>query len=407
MIPVVRRTRALPPLVGLLSVVVLLSGCAALEAPSPALAPMTDAVEVPPLPTPVASGATARLEPVCPPTSPDTPVSAAGLNDMMARVDLPAWQSGDVGASARLSDGRVFWVFGDTVRKAPFEPRMVSNSVLVTSGTCVSQLRTDVPGAIVPETMNRLSQWPMSVVRVPPTVADGPGIRDVVVVYYARVQRGARTWDFIVRGASAAVFLVGEDGVPRLSRMAALTPDDVDPTHIHWGAAATATDEHVYLYGTASTGEAQVYGRELYVSRLPLDAPTDPAATEFWDGASWQADATRAAPVLGATDGVSQMLSVDEVGGRWLAVSKRGGDLTDNVTLWSSDDPYGPWVPQEFPHAAIAFPGEGVYSPMAHPDIPTESGALLVSVSRNPAELETLVTQPWLGRPLFSEVWLG
>ncbi len=359
------------------------------------------------MPTPVASGATSRLEPVCPPAAPGAPVSAAELNDMMNRVDLPAWQSGDVGASAQLSDGRIFWVFGDTVRKAPFEPRMVSNSVLVTSGTCVSQLRSDVPGPIVPETTNRLSQWPMSVVRVPPTVADGPGVRDVVVVYYARVQRGARTWDFIVRGASAAVFLVGADGVPRLHRMSALTPDEVDPTHIHWGAAATVADEHVYLYGTASTGEAQVYGRELYVSRLPIGSPIDAGTTEFWDGTHWQADRTRAVPILGATGGVSQMLSVDEMDGRWLAVSKRGGDLAENITLWSSDEPHGPWVPKEFPYSSVAFPVDSVYSPMAHPDIATRSGALLVSVSRNPAELETLVTKPWLGRPMFSEVWLG
>lgn len=402
MITVVSRARVL-----LVLVVLLLTGCLRLEAPTPAIVPEAAEVAVPPMPTPVEVGATARLEPECPPQFPATPPSAAQLNDMMNRLDLPAWQSGDVGASAVLSDGRVFWVYGDTVRQSPFEPRMVSNSVLVTSGTCVSQLRTDVPGPIVPETLNDLSQWPMSVVRIPPTEADGEGVRDVVVVYFARVQRGARTWDFLVRGASAAVFLVGADGVPRLDRIAALTPDDVDPTHIHWGAAAAVQGEHVYLYGTASTGEAHVYGRALYVSRLPVGSPIDASTAEYWDGERWQPDASRAVPVIDAAEGVAQMLSVDLIDGSWLAVSARGGDLADNITLWAAEQPYGPFTAREVTALAPAAPGEVRYTPMAHPEIPTESGALLVSVSRNPSALETLVTQPWLGRPLFGEVWLG
>jgi hypothetical protein len=400
--PLVLRARAALPLVAL-----SLVGCLRLEAPSPGVVAEATEVGLPQMPTPDALGSTAKLEPACPPQPSLATVSADELNTVMGRLDLPAWQSGDVGASAQLSDGRVFWVFGDTVRSAAFEPRMVSNSVLVTSGTCVSQLITDVPGPVLPETTNRLSQWPMSAVRIPPTTADGEGARDVVVVYSARVQRGARAWDFLVRGASAAVFVVGADGVPRLDRMAALTPDDVDPTHIHWGAAATVDGEHVYVFGTASTGESQVFGRELYVSRMPVDSPDDAARADYWDGTRWQPDHSRAAPVLDAEEGVSQMLTVDQMDGRWLAVSKRGGDLADNITVWSSDQPYGPWTAREVTAMAPAIPGEVRYSPMAHPDVATRSGALLVSVSRNPSELQTLVDLPWLGRPLFGEVWLG
>jgi hypothetical protein len=245
----------------------------------------------------------------------------------------------------------------------------------------------------------------MSVVRVPPTAADGEGVTDVVVGFYARTQRGERQWDFLTRGTSMAVFTVGEDGVPRLSRISALTPDDTDPTHIHWGAAATVHGDHVYVYGTRSTGVAQVYGRELYVSRLPLADATDVAAWEIWDGSRWQSDPERAAPVLGALEGVSQILSVDRVGDRWIAVSKRGGDVADNITMWSSTQPYGPWETRLVGYSPFQSQGGSIeYTPIAHPDLVTPSGALLLSVSRNFDPYTRMLEEPELGRPRFSEV---
>lgn len=395
----------------LLVVALLLSGCFRLDTPAADDARPPAPKVAPAMDVPEEFGDTARLEPACP-AVPPAPLSAAQRNAMLGQTDLPAWEAGDVGASAVLEDGRVFWVYGDTVLPPQFEvERIVSNSVLVTSGTCTSQLVTDEtlvtdePKPIVPETENGLSQWPMSVVRVPPAAADGKGVTDVVVGFLARTQRGEQQWDFLTRGTSMAVFAVGEDGVPRLSRISALTPDDTDPTHIHWGAAATVDGDHVYVYGTRSTGVAQVYGRELYVSRLPLADPTDVAAWEIWDGSRWQSDRERAAPVLGALEGVSQLLSVDRVGDRWIAVSKQGGDAEENITMWSSDEPYGPWETRQVGTAPFTSASGSIeYSPIAHPDLPTPSGALLISVSRNFTPFTRIVDQPELGRPLFSEI---
>lgn len=399
---VVRSRASLLVVVGL-----LLSGCFQLEAPDPEPDRQPAPAASPVMPVPENLNDTARLEPSCPAATP-RPLSAAQRNAMLERADLPAWEAGDVGASAQLSDGRVLWVYGDTVRTPRFEPRLVSNSVLVTSGSCTSQLVSDDDGPTVPETVNGLSQWPMSVVRVPPSAAAvDEGVTDVVVAYYARTQRGERQWDFLTRGTSAVVFVVGEDGVPRLTRITALTPDDTDPTHIHWGAAATVDGDHVYIYGTRSTGVAQVYGRELYVSRLPIADPTDAGAWEIWDGAQWQSDRERAAPVIGALEGVSQMLSVDRIEGRWVAVSKRGGDVADTITVWTSAEPYGPWETQDVGSSPFQTEdGDIEYTPMAHPELPTPSGALLVSVSRNHSDIERLQDEPELGRPLFSEVRL-
>jgi hypothetical protein len=351
--------------------------------------------------------APARLEPACPAPGRPATLSATELNDALTRIDLPYWQSADVGASAPLGDGRVFWVYGDTVRAPDVQPRMVSNSVLVTSGTCSSQLVTGAgtPREVIPETGNGLSTWPMSVVRVPPTAADGAGATDVLLVFSSRVQRGARMWDFVYRGTTVAVFTVGADGVPQLTRTVALTPDSIDLAQINWGAAAAVDGDWLYVYGTRATGEAHVYGRELFVSRMPVGRATDAAAMEYWDGARWQAEISRAVPVLPAVDGVSQTLSVDRVGGRWVAVSKIGGDVGDLMGLWTADQPTGPWTVRPVLDSPAGLDtGSLQYTPMAHPDITTPSGGLLVSVSRNVSDFELLMRRPRLGRPLFAEV---
>ena len=44
------------------------------------------------------------------------------------------------------------------------------------------------------------------------------------------------------------------------------------------------------------------------------------------------------------------------------------------------------------------------YAPLAHPEVPLSSGALLVSVSRNTTDLAQLLARPEVGRPLFAEI---
>jgi hypothetical protein len=399
---VLRRTALLLP-VGCL----LLTSCIRLEAPTPQdpaarHAPELMAVES------TGDAANARLEPSCPAPDPSATLSAAQLNQMVTRSDLPYWQAADVGASAGLSDGRVLWVYGDTLRKKPADPRLVDNSILVTSGTCMSQVVTDDHGPAFPRDTGELTHWPMSVVRLDPTAADGEGVRDVLVVYLSRIQRGDRQWDFMFRGTSVAILTVGPDGVPRLARMLHLTPDSVAYDQINWGAAATPDGDWLYLYGTRSTGEASVFGRQLYVSRVPIGDPTNGAAMQYWDGAQWQGDASRVVPIMDAVEGPSQTLSVNLIDGRWTAISKRGGDLADSITRWTSDQPYGPWTATDVaPSPDGQDTGKLQYTPLSHPDIRTPSGRLLVSVSRNTSEIEDLFDYPQLGRVLFEEVPRG
>ena len=394
-----RRIAVLVP-----AVCLVLTGCLRLEAPAPDVQPGRQGPVLADI-QPAADADTARLEPTCPAPQRPVTLSAAELNEMVGESDLPYWQAADVGASVVLSDDRVLWVYGDTLREKGMEPRLVDNTVLVTSGTCMSQVITDELGPIFPRDSSELSHWPMSLVRLEPTAADGEDVTDVVVVYLSRIQRGDRQWDFIFRGTTAAVLEVGADGVPRLARMAHLTPDSVSFDQINWGAAATVDGDWLYLYGTRQTGEASVFGRELYVSRVPVAESTNAAAMQYWNGSEWQSDASGVVPILDAVDGTSQTLSVNRLDGRWTAISKRGGDLADKITMWTADQPYGPWTATdvgESPNGQDT--GNLQYTPLSHPGIRTPSGRLLVSVSRNTSSIEELFARPEVGRVLFSEV---
>ena len=215
-------------------------------------------------------------------------------------------------------------------------------------------------------------------------------------------------FDFTFMGTSAALFDVPAGGVPQLRSVNRITEDNPDPQQVNWGAASFHDGHWIYAYGTRMTGEQYVFGRELYAARVPLTSPEDGSTWRFWDGTRWQPKRSHAAAVLSAEGGVSQTLSVDDLGGGlYLAVSKRDGDLGEFIYSWSAPSPVGPWTP----HKGVPAPNDfdaGLlkYAPLAHPQIPLGTGRLLVAVSRNTTDFQRLVEDPELGVIEFVEVAL-
>ena len=347
-----------------------------------------------------------RIEPSCPHVAQHLQgLTVDLLNDVVESADLPAWKAADIGASAELRDGRMVWVFGDTIRADGFTPRLVANSMLVSDGACVAQLRTADDGPVIPDVRAGVVHWPMSVVAMPPARQyAGLGVDEVLVVLAGRIRRGtADSFDFTFLGTDAAVFTLEDGGTPQLMKVLEITPDDEAVDQVNWGAAATVFGPWFYVFGTRAT--AGDFGRELYVGRAAVSDPEDRGRWEFWDGSDWQAEQDRAAPVLPARGGVSQTLSVDHLDGQWVAVSKRDGDLGDFVYVWTAPEPYGPWTPQKGIAAPAGFDtGELRYAPLAHPEVPLANGKLLVSISRNTTDPQQLFEDPDVGLPVFAEV---
>ncbi|AKU16948.1 DUF4185 domain-containing protein [Luteipulveratus mongoliensis] len=341
-----------------------------------------------------------RLEPACAPeTAGAAPakVTVAELNQLVDHLDLPYWQAADIGASGRLSDNRLVLAFGDTLRKPDVAPNLVANSLIVATGQCASQVMVRDHGAVIPDRQDGVVYWPTSLVVLP-----GSG-SDQVLVFTSRIRRtGKGGFAFTYLGASATRFTVQPGGAPVPQEQIDITPDSADETQVNWGGAAMAAKSWLYVYGTGRATAGP--GRSLYVARAPLSNPEDRSQWRFWDGDSWDRSPDKVEQIL-PSDGVSQTLSADYLGGRYVLVSKRGGDFGDEVYAWSSSSPVGPWRRSKGVRAEFRDPAGGFrYAPLAHPEVPLQSGKLLVSISRNTDDLGKLLRDPRVGRPYLAEI---
>lgn len=342
-----------------------------------------------------------RLSLDCLPFTPPTDV--AGLNRLITGYRaLPGFVGADVGADVLLQDGRRLWVFGDTLRQRDFEgQRFVRNSMLMFSPGCATVVMPSDHGAVVPDRADGVGYWPMDLGAVRRTGSD------IVGVSLQRVRTtGSGTFDFEVLGPAIALFEVPAGQAPRLLSVQDLGPDDADPERPMWGAAIETTDEAVYIYGTARPADGSTFGRSLRVARAPIEDVTDQTAWRYWDGRHWQPEAARATELIAAVGGVSEVLSVFRRNHTWYAVSKRDDVLGEDLVIWKAPAPTGPFVPSA-PLADIPSDSDdGLlrYMPLAHPDLLPTDDSVVVSYSRNVADLERLLERPRLYRPEFLRV---
>lgn len=308
----------------------------------------------------------------------------------------------DVGLDVQLSDKRALWIFGDTLRAASFNgPRFVSNSMLMVQPGCGRVVMPSNRGAVIPNRSDGVAYWPMSIGAVA-----GPN-GDLVGVGLMRVKRiGEGVFDFQILGPAFARFLVPRGGEPELLAVEDAGPDQVDDKSPMWGAAVTVTADWVYLYGTAHPGDDEILGWSLHLARAKITDLTDIAAWQFWDGKTWANDDRRLGTLIPAKDGVSRILSVFEQDGSWYAVSKRNEVLGNQLVIWKAKSPTGPFgtgrAVADLPSTEEVL----TYMPLAHPAILPEPGSVVVSWSRNVADLEKVAEDPTLYRPEFARVEL-
>jgi hypothetical protein len=329
------------------------------------------------------------------------PRSVADINRMITNWrSVPGFVGADVGADAKLQDGREIWVFGDTLRQADFEgQRFVRNSMLIFSRQCATVVIPRDHGAVVPDRIDGVGYWPMDV-----GVEHRAGA-DLVGVSLQRVRStGAGAFDFRILGPALALFKVPVGKAPVLLVVRDLGADAVDPTRPVWGAAVETVGNLVYIYGTASPGDQSTFGRMLQVARVQITQAGDQSQWRYWDGHRWQPNARKAAALIPAKGGVSEVLSVFHRGHTWYAVSKRSDVLGKDLVIWKAPAPTGPFVPSA-PLADLPS-DKGVlrYMPLAHPDLLPAADSVVVSYSRNVADLNRLLEDPHLYRPYFLRV---
>lgn len=317
-----------------------------------------------------------------------------------------SFQGADVGADVELQDGRRLWLFGDTLRAPDFDGQeFVRNSMLVFDPHCLETVLPADHGALIPDRRDGVGYWPMSVARVQRKGYDLVGVATQRV---RTTDKPDGAFAFEALGPALALFVVPRGKAPQLLVNQDIGPDEVGTTRPMWGAAATIVGDWMYLYGTAHPSTPGVFGFSLRVARTKVTDLLHSDRWQYWDGHSWQHDASRAKMLIPAQGGVSQTLSVFERGGRWYAVSKRDEFLGTDLVVWKARSPTGPFdsgtkvasLPSDLQSGALR------YMPLAHPALLADPGSVLVSYSRNNTDAAKVEGDPFLYRPLFLRVRL-
>jgi hypothetical protein len=312
------------------------------------------------------------------------------LTAMFAAMTGAGWTGGDASWSARLPDGRVVWLFGDTFlggvdvagRRDPSAP-LVRNSMVTQErdGTLRTLVGRDAHGrgAIVAGGGPDDWYWPG-----PPVVNDR--VLEVPMAHMART--GPGEWDFKVQGTSLAVFRL-----PDL-RLQSLTPL-ITPPEVNMASAAATSARFTYIYGTRDTGTR---GKDAFVARAPKGELRGP--WRYWNGRRWSRDATAATPVA---HGVADQFSVVRTDRGWALVSQI--PMARDIVAFRAGRPQGVWVTAARIARTPAIAHAITYNATVHPEF-SEGGRLVLGFCVNADTWSRVFTDAALYRPRFMTVRL-
>jgi hypothetical protein len=298
----------------------------------------------------------------------------------------------DDGQSARLPNGKVLWVFGDTFVRPEAQPNggvFINNNFILTDKGCAQA----VSGP------NDAQGQPTSTVK-PTGAFDKPGVTDY---YWPNIpfMDGNTMYMFMghMYNDASGFHMIGQDlaqfdvsgPVPVLTGLHQ-TPGSVSDgeTAPAWGSSVLRTSDFTYIYGTVEKHEAWVWGKYYYVARVPNGQVANPAAWQYWGGASWVTNQATAAVIIPGTVGVGSTATVyQRTDGSYVLVSKKFDIIGGDIVAWTASSPAGPWTESSvlltIPNVDTAA-GEHTYFGLAHPEVPLASGKMLVSWSLNSSD---------------------
>lgn len=318
--------------------------------------------------------------PVC--TTP-APTSAAGYSHMFDTIPASQWQGADHSESVRLADGRVVWIYADTI--STVAPTFVHSTVIVQQAGC---FHVGNGGAqLIPNAADGSFYWPAGAVAF--TNSSGPHL----LVSLVHIKQGGPA-GFTVLGSAAAILNTPGGGDPVFLRMVTGWPNPAGTRIVGAGLYLSSTTLHVY---TATDVQTQfVFGRQLSHRTVALN-------TAIGGTGSWGADST----IIPATpDGTDNGVSPYADAAGFHLVTKRWSSLGQTVLRYDAASPAGPFSPAVMvlttTHSTTCESGPCTYSAQAHPWAALASGQLLVTVCNNGPGAFTDPTHVY--RPTYAEI---
>lgn len=317
------------------------------------------------------------LEPVLAPRAvPDEPLNAAFSSQLG-----PGWVGGDSTYSTKLADGRIAFVFSDTLIGTAQPDGAASFTGMVHSSELVGvppSLAFDVggddssPQALIPDTYDTEGIWETAATYT-------QGQNQMIFVNEFSGPGGILTLRYSGQSGIAVMSVVG-NGLPTLSSVT-LLPEDKQTT---WGSAEVSSGGYMYIYGANPDPTKDFAISSMKVARVPLGHTTDVAMWTYWNGSQWVAGESNAIAVQTVNNLSGVEADPDGVG--FIGVSVPSGlyhDTTVNLSYASS--PQGPW---SAPQPVYVIPeikeyaGEMAYFPTFHPELASKD-QLVVSYNLN------------------------
>jgi hypothetical protein len=310
----------------------------------------------------------------------------------------PRWLGGDAAYSVPLNDGRILWMFGDTLisksdRNSRAESALIHNSVAIQKGddpvtaamTFHWRSGEGGPASFFPDEGDRW-YWPQHGIR----------LGKELVLFLMRVRPGAQG-TFETDGWRAAV-IDDADGEPTDWKVRIVAPTGTPPGIVF--GAMLYREGRVYALGQRDPGD-----HSGYLMRWTEDdiASGRVAFAEWWaDTRGWINDVRVAPTPVMPNTGPGGSLHYDLQRRRWLAIRSDGFGAS-NIVVATADRPIGPFTQPQ----AIFRPPESdrprtlVYGAKAHPEL-AAGGALALTYTTNSfGDLAALIGDTSLYYPRF------
>ena len=315
----------------------------------------------------------------------DAPALTVDKVEDLGKIPLPSATvvGRDGGLSGKLGN-RTLWTFGDTFLG---KKNSVDNSNVLSATSAWASVDTPllvtepvdgdgIPAQLIPYTSDELTAnradalngWALW-----PGALFDTGAADALVVF----QRIKRT-----NGSGFDSKGIGTARIAAAATQAKRNPTDLFAPPERLYMPTSIVDGNLLAFACESVGFLNIGCR---MARAPLAGADDRAQYKFYDGATWQADSSKAAVVL---DKIANMtVSFNPYLQRYLAVS--GGVLSSTISLRTAEHVEGPWSqPVEIPAdgKAILPPIDASaynYIIVEHPELrATDGRSIVISYSR-------------------------
>lgn len=352
------------------------------------------------------------------PPSTSLQVGKAAIDPEYDRLLAPrtrGFLGADGAASVPLDDGRVLWVFGDTVlgtqRGGKREGPMVHNTVAIQTRAADGpgsveyfwDLTDRIPGAFFHTESfdSHIWYWP----------GTGVTVNGKTYLFLTKVTQGQSGDATTFKTTGCTLFRIQNPSSIPTEWEVTKSDLGLGDDHFNVNAASYVEGDFVYLLGYDDGPNDQPLARVAILCRLSvpsLDAPEPGKAMEFWsDDGRWLPTPKTAAPLFkpGPTEG---SLQYDPVRKRYISVLIR--PFTPDLCIVSAETLTGPWTdPQKVFHIPDLENKKGnhAYAARSHPELVGDSGSLLITYVVNTTDFWSMFGDMDIYYPRFVRVHLG